>query len=135
MRRSPQTLGSCWGALRLASWCLYGTSLVPVPARCSVAAHHQKEPAPIGLIPTIEIFMNIAEVPSQHFLLQADQPQVSQPFPVQEMLQAPRHLCGSLLDSLEFFAFMIWVQSSRCGLARAEQGERITFLILLATLF
>ena len=34
-------------------------------------------------------------------LLQAKQPQVSQPFLIQEILQAPNHLYGPPLDALE----------------------------------
>jgi len=43
--------------------------------------------------------LSVDKMPSQSSLLQAEQSQVSQPFPLREMLQAPNHLCSPLLDS------------------------------------
>jgi len=49
------------------------------------------------------MFINSNEIPSQPFLLQIEQPQVSQPLLVREMLQALNHFCIPLLDSLQQF--------------------------------
>ena len=62
---------------------------VPV-APCPVAGHHWKEPGPILLTPTLKIFIRIYKVPSQPFLLQAEQAQLRQPFLVgSRMLSFP----------------------------------------------
>ena len=53
---------------------------VPV-APCPVTGHHWKESGPILLTPTLQIFRGISKVPSQPSLLQAEQAQLSQPFP------------------------------------------------------
>ena len=54
---------------------------------------------PHPVTPAIQMFIN-SDKPS---LLQAEQSQVSQPFLVQEMLQAPHHFCDPLLDSFQQF--------------------------------
>jgi len=44
-------------------------------------------------------------------LLQAEQPQVSQPFLIQEVLQPAQHLCASPLDSLQKFPVFLELRS------------------------
>jgi len=73
---------------------------VPI-ALYRVTGHHWKEPGPIHLAPTHQIFIGIDKIPSQSYLLQAEQPQVSQPFLLREMLQVPHHLCDPPLNSLQ----------------------------------
>ena len=61
-------------------------------APCSIAAHHRKESAPNDLTPALQIRIKCYDTPPQPFLLQTAESQVSQPFLVWEMLQAPYHL-------------------------------------------
>ena len=62
----------------------------------------------MSLIPTLKILININQILSESSFLKAEQTRVSQPFIIGEMLQAPYHLCGPLLDSFQeihvFFA-------------------------------
>jgi len=63
--------------------------------------HHRKEPGPILLTPTLQIFVSIYKVPSQLSLLQAEQAQLPQPLLVREVFQSPHHPCSLPLDSLQ----------------------------------
>ena len=73
-------------------------------------------------------------------LLQAEQPQLSQPVLIREVFQPSDHFCGPPLDPLQqLHVFPVlrvqnWTQDSKWGLMRAEQRGRITSLDLLATL-
>ncbi|KAK4829890.1 hypothetical protein QYF61_007282 [Mycteria americana] len=73
-------------------------------------------------------------------LLQAEQPQLSQPVFIGELLQPSDHLHGPSLDSLQQVHVLIMLGAPeldadfRWGLTRAEQSGRITSLDLLATL-
>lgn len=73
-----------------SSSCSFGTSCVPVGARCPCpAGHHQNEPSPVLWTFTLQIFMNSDEILPQPSLLQA---QVSQLFLLEDVPQAPHHL-------------------------------------------
>jgi len=73
---------------------------VPI-APCPVAGHYWKEPGPILLALTLQIFLGISKVPSQPPLLQAEQGQLPQPLLVGEMLQSPHHPHSPPLDSVQ----------------------------------
>ena len=73
---------------------------LPVPqfvpiAPCPVAGHHWKEPGPVLLTRTLQIFRGICKIPSQPSLLQAEQAQLPQPLLLEEMLQSPHPLQAS----------------------------------------
>lgn len=57
-----------------------------------VAGHHEFDTMPLA--PAFEIVICIDEIPSQSFLLQTKQAQLSESLLTEEMLQAPHHLCG-----------------------------------------
>ena len=76
--------------------------IVPI-APCPVIGHYCKEPSPIILTPTLQIFIGIYEIPPRSSRLQAEQTQVSQPFLTREMLQSPDYLGKSPLDLLKQF--------------------------------
>jgi len=57
----------------------------------------EKSLAPSIWLPLIR-YLYVLRRSSLSFLLQTEQPQVSQPFLIQEMLQAPHHLCRPPLD-------------------------------------
>jgi len=86
-----------------AYWCrtscapVYGHFLLSFP----LPTDHWKEVGHVPLTPTLKIFININQIPSESSFLMAEQTQFAQPFLTGEMLQALHHLCGSLLDPLQ----------------------------------
>ena len=80
-------------------------SIIP----CSCAAHYWRKPGPILMTPILQIFVRVLRSPFS--LLQIEQYQVSQPFLIMEMLQAPIHLCCPLLNSLWTFLVFFWTRS------------------------
>ena len=56
--------------------------------------------------------MNSDEITSQLTHFQAEQSQVFQPFLIREMIQAPQHLFGSLLYSLQKFPVFLELRRS-----------------------
>lgn len=69
-------------------------------APCRVAGHHRGEPGSILLTPSLQIYGDIGEVPSQMSFLKAQQAQISQPFLIREKFQSLNHLCKTLLEAL-----------------------------------
>ena len=72
-------------------------------------------------------------------LLQAEQPQLSQPFFIREVFQliisvALLWTCSNRCMSFLCWELQRWMQDSTWGLTRAEQRDRITSLYLLAML-
>jgi len=88
----------------------------------------------------LQVLEGCNKVSPQPSLLQAEQPQPSQPFLTAEVLQPSDHLCGLLWThsnssmSLLCWGLQRWTQDSRWGLTRVEQRGRIPSLDLLATL-
>ncbi|KAK4807440.1 hypothetical protein QYF61_001991 [Mycteria americana] len=96
----------------------------------------------------VEAFFFSFEFPSQGCykvypqpsLLQAEQPQLSQPVLIGEVLQPPDHFCGPPLDPLQQLHVLLVLRTPELdavlqgGLTRAEQRGRIPSLDLLATL-
>ena len=95
---------------------------------CPIAAYHQ-EPALIHLPHTsLQIFINIYQIPSQSSFPQAERSQVTQLFLIWEIFQALNDFCGPLLDSFqEIPVFLNCTQYSKRGLTMAEQREKIKF--------
>ena len=84
--------------------------VVPYP----ITGHHQKDPDPIVLTSTLQIFPRLEKIPSQSSLLQAKLSQVSQPFLIREMLIGVPHLSSPPPDSLQETAVFL-------ALGRTEQ--------------
>jgi len=55
----------------------------------------------MSLTPTLKIFINFNQIPSESSFLKPEWTQFAQPFLMQEMLQALYHLCDPPLDSLQ----------------------------------
>ena len=70
---------------------------VPV-ASGPVTGHHWQEPVSVLSAPSLQVFIHVDEIPLEPSLLQAEQPWLSQPLLVGEMLQSFNHLHGPLLD-------------------------------------
>lgn len=64
-----------------------------------VTGHLWKEPGSIPLAPSLQVLMHIDEIPREPSLLQAEQPQLSQPVPVGQTLQALHLRCDGLVNS------------------------------------
>ena len=86
----------------------------------------------------LQVLSGCIKMSPEPSLLQAEQPQLSQPFLTGEVLQPSDHFCGPPLDPLQqvdlFPGLQSWTQDSRLGLTRAEQRGRITSPDLLAIL-
>ena len=112
-------------------------------APCPMAAHHREEPGLIRVPPPPfrGLGTSSSTIPSQPSFPQAEQPQVSQPFLTQEMLQALHPLCGPLPDSFQEIPIFLELGSpelDRVASKWPHQGRaegRITFLALLATFY
>ena len=110
-------------------------------ALCPVTGLYWKEPDPICLTPTLEIFINSVRFTSWSSLLQSEQPQLSQPFLTRAMLQATHHLCGPPLGSLQQFPDFLGLRSPEMDIVlqmQPHQGRvvgRITSLDLQTMLF
>ena len=78
------------------------------------------------LVGLLQVLKGCYKVSPQPSLLQAEQPQLSQPFLIGEVLQPSDHLCGLLWthsnSSMSFLCWGLqnWRQDSRWGLTRAE---------------
>ena len=105
---------------------------------CPITTGPAKKLAPIFLTSPLQVLEGSIKVSPEPSLLQAEQPQLSQPFLVAEVLQPSDHFCGLLWTrsnrSMSFLCWGLqsWTQDS--GITRAEQRGRITSLDLLATL-
>ena len=88
----------------------------------------------------LQVLVGCYKVSSEPSLPWAEEPQLSQPVLVEEVLQPSDHLHGPPLDLLQPLHVILvlglqnWTQHSRWGLMRAEQRGRITSLDLLVTL-
>lgn len=58
------------------------------------------------MIPTLEVFINVDKIPLS-LLLSRLQSLASQPLLIREMLLAPNHLCGRLLNFLQKFPVIL----------------------------
>jgi len=70
------------------------------------------------------------KVSLESFLLQTEQPQLSQPFLTGEVVQPSKHCCSPPLDLLQ----QVPVSRPGCrtrGRVLSEQTSRITFLVLM----
>ena len=103
----------------------------------SVSGHHRKESGCTLRTACFNIFAHINKISSQSSLLQAEDFQVSHPFLIKKILQAPKHLRGPSRSALSFLNWetKIWKQHSQWGLTRAESRGRITSLDVLTILF
>jgi len=73
---------------------------VPV-ASGPVTRHHWKEPGPVVFAPSLQLFLDIGEIPPEPSLLQVKQSQISQSFLIGMMFSFLHHLCDILLDSFQ----------------------------------
>lgn len=96
---------------------------VPI-APYPVAGHQWKESGPILLTPTIDIFVRIDKIPSQSFLLQGKQTQLSQPVLIREMLQTPDCLCSPLLYPLQVVSCLSCTGEPRTGCSTPGKSSR-----------
>lgn len=93
-------------------------------ACCPATGHHWKERNSAFLASPLWVFINIYKIPAELFLIQASQPQLSQPFFTLEILQLLNILCGPLLSlsstSMCLLCLFWWgencTQHSRWGL-------------------
>ncbi|KAJ7396540.1 hypothetical protein BTVI_144359 [Pitangus sulphuratus] len=70
-------------------------------AFCPTAWHHQEDPGSIILTPSLQILIDIDDVPSHLSRLEAEKAQLPQPSLIKEMLQSTNHLHNPSLDSLQ----------------------------------
>lgn len=71
-------------------------------------------------------------------LLQAEESHLSQPLLIWESLQSLQHICGPLLDSLQYIHATLgtweaqnWTQYSKCGLTTLSRGRIISLHLLV----
>lgn len=65
-------------------------------ASCPIAQHHQAEPESTLLTLSLQILIDIDQVPAQSSPLLAEQAQLPQPLLIRDMLQSPCHRCCHL---------------------------------------
>ena len=118
---------------------ILSSSLKPFPLILSLHVL-LKCPSPAVLQAPFQVLEGCCKVPPGPSLLQAEEPNLSQPVLILEVLQTSDHLRGPPLDPLQQLHVLPvlgpqkWTQHSRWGFTRAEQRSRITSLCLLVTL-
>ncbi|KAK4819180.1 hypothetical protein QYF61_025995 [Mycteria americana] len=123
----------------LGNQCL-STLIFKTITPCPIATGPTKKSVPIFLTSPLEVLKSCNKVSLEPSLLQAEQPQLSQPFLTAEVFQPSDHLHVPPLDPLQQVDACLVLRTPdldavlQGGLSRAEQRGRILSLDLLATL-
>lgn len=79
-----------------------------LPTSCPGTGHHWKEPGSVFFAPSLQVFIDVDEIPLKPPLHQAEWSQLYQPLLSGEMFQSFHCLDGSTLDSFQYVHGTYW---------------------------